>query len=122
MLFMKTKSTLFCLAFALFANICITVNAQVNQQDSLALVDFYNSTDGPNWKHHDNWLTSNPLSSWRGITVTNRRVTQIVLPANHLAGNLPSSLGHLVNLEELVLYKNQLSGSIPSPLGNLINL
>src|SRR6266540_2557783 len=119
---MKMKSTLFCLAFALFTNICITVNAQVNQHDSLALVDLYNSTNGPNWKHHTNWLTSAPLSSWWGVTVTNARVTQIHLPANYLEGNIPSSLGHIVNLVELGLSTNRLSGSIPASLGNLINL
>jgi hypothetical protein len=47
---MKTKSTLFSLVFALCANTSITVYAQaVNKQDSLALVDLYNSTDGPHW-------------------------------------------------------------------------
>ena len=45
---MKMKSLLSCFVFAVCANIH-TANAQVNIQDSLALVDLYNSTDGPNW-------------------------------------------------------------------------
>jgi len=48
---MKTKSILFCLALAVYANTNI-IHAQVNVQDSLALVDLYNSTDGPNWFLH----------------------------------------------------------------------
>src|SRR6266540_5803395 len=119
---MKTKSTLFCLAFALFANISITVNAKVNQQDSLALVDLYNSTNGPNWNNHTNWLTKNPVSTWYGVTIKNKRVTQIVLPMNNLTGSLPSSLSDLISLNHLELQKNQLIGSIPSSLGNLTNL
>src|SRR6266536_886830 len=119
---MKTKSTLFCLAFALFANISITVNAEVNQQDSLALVDLYNSTNGPNWNNHTNWLTKNPVSTWYVVTIKNKRVTQIVLPMNNLTGSLPSSLSDLISLNHLELQKNQLIGSIPSSLGNLTNL
>src|SRR6266542_1366156 len=118
---MKTKSTLFCLVFALCANIN-TSHAQVNVQDSLALVDLYNSTNGPNWNNHTNWLTKNPVSTWYGVTIKNKRVTQIVLPMNNLTGSLPSSLSDLISLNHLELQKNQLIGSIPSSLGNLTNL
>ena len=91
---MKTKSTIFFLAFAFCANIN-TTHAQVNVQDSLALVDLYNSTDGPHWLHHGNWLTSNPVSKWDGITVTNTRVTFIYLSDYGLNGTIPSSIGIL---------------------------
>src|SRR6266496_174502 len=120
--FMKTKSTLFCLVFALCVNIH-TAKAQVNVQDSLALVDLYNSTDGAHWVNNTNWLTSNPVSTWYGIiSVSNGRVIYINLETNNLAGQLPSSIGNLVNLKRLNLYSNQLSGSIPSSIGNLANL
>src|SRR4051794_10914956 len=115
---MKMKSTLFCLVFALCVNTCITVNAQVNEQDSLALVDLYNSTDGPNWYYHTNWLTS-PISKWAGVTVTNTRVTEISLYGFGLNGSIPSSFGNLTNLQRLELSSNQLSGNIPSSIGNL---
>ena len=121
---MKMKSILFCLMFALCANICITVNAQVNQQDSLALVDLYNSTDGPNWLHHGNWLTVNPVSTWYGVELgfASGRVEHLWLPVNQLSGHIPSSIGNLVNLLELNLAYNQLTGDIPSSIGNLVNL
>src|SRR4051794_28283558 len=115
---MKTKSTIFILAIALFVNIH-TVNAQVNKQDSLALVDLYNSTNGPNWKSHKNWLTDKPISTWSGVKVTNNEVTKIILNSNNLSGGIPSSIGNLINLTSLQLGFNGLSGSIPSSVGNL---
>src|SRR6266511_373673 len=119
---MKTKSILFCLVFALCVNINAS-NAQVNVQDSLALVDLYNSTGGPNWVNHTNWLTSNPVSTWYGIiSVSNGRVIHINLETNNLTGQLPSSIGNLQKLGTLRLAVNQLSGSIPSSIGNLVNL
>ncbi|HET7115445.1 MAG TPA: leucine-rich repeat domain-containing protein, partial [Hanamia sp.] len=98
-------------------------NAQVNTQDSLALVDLYNSTNGANWANHPNWLTTAPVSTWYGITLDgNNRVKFLSLVSNQLTGSLPSSIGNLTNLQELELGSNQLSGSIPSSLGNLPNL
>ena len=99
-----------------------TVQAQVAEQDSLALVAFYHATDGPNWRYKGGWLTD-PLSSrWRGVTVTGVRVTRLFLFNNLLTGSIPAELANLTNLEVLSLFKNQLTGSIPVELGNLVNL
>src|SRR3954468_6806731 len=109
---MKTKSTLFCLVVALCANTSITVYAQaVNKQDSLALIDLYNSTDGANWFVHANWLTKKPVKTWYGITLTGTRVTSLDLISNRLSGTIPSSLGNLANLNNLFLSDNELSGN-----------
>jgi len=118
---MKTKSLLSCLMFAICANIH-TTNAQVNVQDSLALVDLYNSTDGSHWKQNKNWLTINPVSKWLGIGVRNSTVTYVNLNYNNLNGRLPSSIGSLTNLTTLLLVGNHLSGNIPSSIGNLVRL
>src|SRR6266542_5797310 len=118
---MKTNSILFCL-IAFYANINMTANAQVNEQDSLALVDLYNSTHGVIWYDHTNWLTSKPVSTWYGITVTNTRVTVIYMGYNNLNGSISSSFGNLVNLNYLWLSNNHLTGSIPSSIGKLANL
>jgi len=106
--------------FALYVN-AQTANAQVNVQDSLALVDLYNSTNGPNWDNNSGWLTG-PVSKWYGITVTDTRVTKISLVHNKLNGKIASSIGNLENLGSLSLGANQLSGSIPASIGKLVNL
>ncbi len=98
-----------------------TVQAQVAEQDSLALVALYNATDGPNWSRITNWLTR-PVSQWDGVRVEGNRVTRLSLSGNHLSGAIPPELGNLAILQRLSLSNNQLTGSIPPELGNLTNL
>jgi len=94
--------------------------ADVN--DSLALVDLYNSTNGPEWYSHENWLTTAPLQTWAGVTVTNARVTSIYLPYKNLNGSLHSSIGNLTQLQDLELRYDQLRGAIPLSIGKLKQL
>ncbi len=94
---------------------------KINQQDSLALVAVYNSTNGANWKTKTNWLTGN-VSTWFGVTTQCDRVTQVDLNNNNLVGPLPSAIGNFSFLKSLKLYGNPISGTIPSAIGNLINL
>ena len=64
------------LACLLIAAICFckpaTLSAQMNVQDSIALVKLYHNTHGNGWKNHTNWLTLNPVSTWYGITIENQ--------------------------------------------------
>ncbi len=100
-----------------------TANAQpVNTNDSLALVDLYNSTNGLGWRNSYGWLTADPVSDWYGITVTGTRVTKIYLAFNNLQGSIPTSIGYLSSLKQLILRGNQLNGIIPSSIGKLTNL
>jgi hypothetical protein len=94
----------------------------VNQQDSLALVDLYNSTNGPGWINHTNWLTPAPLSSWYGIILAGGYARIISLKGNRLAGSLPSSLGNLPKVNIMDLSFNQLTGSIPASFINFSGL
>ena len=93
----------------------------IAEQDSLALVALYDSTNGAGWTHNDNWL-SGPAPSWYGITIQNGRVTQIDLHDNNLTGTIPYALGQCDSLKYLYLYSNNLSGEIPPQLGNCLNL
>ncbi len=97
--------------------------AQVLASDSLALVDFYDSTGGANWTNNAGWLDG-PIIYWHGITLdgTGKRVAGISLGSNNLTGSLPSSLGSLGFLTSLELSSNQLSGNIPSSIGGLTGL
>ena len=107
-------------------------NAQVNVQDSLALVALYNSTDGANWDPDCNfaWLTF-PVDQWYGIAVDSGRVTQIFLAIGPppffnncgLNGTIPPEIGNLTELKELNLSNNiNLTGNIPAEIGNLTQL
>ena len=92
------------------------------QRDSLALLDLYTSTAGGSWRHHDNWLSAQPLSTWYGVIVRNNRVTALSLDTNNLKGPLPVSFGDLTKLDTLSIYQNWISGDIPSSISNLIEL
>ncbi len=95
--------------------------AQVLEQDSLALVAFYNSTGGPNWNNNTNWLTG-PVSSWYGVIVEGNRVVKLGynFAFNNLNGYLPPEIGNLTALKKLTPGNNPgLSGVIPDEIGNL---
>ena len=54
----------------------IVVQAQVAQEDSLALVALYQTTDGTNWSDNTNWLTG-PVAQWFGVVVAGDRVSHL---------------------------------------------
>ncbi len=93
----------------------------VAEQDSLALVALYNSTNGDNWARNDNWLTG-PVREWYGVTVDSNRVSNLILIENKLTGTIPAEIGNITELDTLDLSKNALSGAIPPEMGNLANL
>lgn len=90
----------------------------IHLQDSLALVKFYDSTNGDNWNTHTNWKTSNPVSWWYGISLTGNRVTGITMMGNNVSGNLTSSFGNLDSLKYVSLIDNKIGGNIPTSIGN----
>jgi hypothetical protein len=100
--------------------------SQTNIGDSLALVDFYYATNGPNWTNNTNWLTG-PVKTWFGVHKAGlpwdtTRVSGIQLPNNNLSGYIPSSIGNLTWLGALFLENNNLSGPIPETIGRCIRL
>ena len=101
----------------------VEARAQDLASDKAALEALYNATGGANWTDNTNWLSSEPVGDWHGVTVSNGRVTRLDLSYNQLTGAIPASpLVNLANLEELFLNNNQLTGSIPAQLGNLASL
>ena len=91
--------------------------------DRAVLVALYQATDGENWAMSTNWLSDRPLGEWYGIVTNDSgRVTEIGLPQNLLAGELPSEVSDLTELTRLDLRRNELIGEMPDDLDDLINL
>lgn len=106
-----------------FLILVFKTNAQpgpINIQDSLALVDFYNSTNGPNWTHNDNWLIG-PVRNWYGIVAgpypDSSSVGAIWLNNNNLTGYIPAAIGNLTMLQVFNIPHNNLTGVIPQTIG-----
>jgi len=87
-----------------------------------ALMDLYNSTNGPNWTTKNNWgsnprlrLECSTKAPWFGVTcdATSSHVTGINLHSNLLIGHLPD-LSAFTELQIFDVDDNQLTGTIPS--------
>ena len=62
--------------------------------DREALIAFYNSTSGANWKNSTNWLSDKPMGEWFGVTTNeDGRVTKLHLRGNSLSGGITAKLG-----------------------------
>ncbi|APY09144.1 hypothetical protein BWZ20_12895 [Winogradskyella sp. J14-2] len=100
--------------------------SDVPQVERDALIDLYTSTNGANWTNNTNWNTTNPVSTWHGITTNNiggtEHVTQINLGQNNLTGTLPTSIEDFTHLNSLQLNTNNISGTIPVGIANLQEL
>ena len=116
--------------------------------DQMALIDFYEATNGPNWKRNDNWLTSRPLDDWYGVTtgpngvvrldlennglegrirtysiIPLGKLTYLDLSSNNISGSIPPEISEYIKeLECLYLEKTSISGVLPYQLGDLANL
>ena len=91
--------------------------------DRAALIAFYHSMDGPNWKNNTNWLSDKPIADWYGITTDNGgRVIGIAISYNDLNRQIPLQFGELAALEELEL--RGIEGDNPdlSALSDLLQL
>ena len=121
---MKLRTSIILISVIVFLITGMNQNlaSQVPAQDSLALVALYDNTDGANWTTNTGWLTTEPISTWFGIVVSDGRVTGVSLGSNNLSGTMPPEIGDLTGLTSLILNFNQINGSIPPEIGNLTNL
>ncbi|BAP57480.1 hypothetical protein THII_3183 [Thioploca ingrica] len=95
---------------------------EIPQIECEALVDLYNSTNGPNWTNNTSWNETDMPCGWERIGCSNGHVIMLNLYVNKLKGSIPNSLGNLSHLQEIYLNSNYLSGFIPDSLGNLSSL
>ena len=92
-------------------------------QEYQALIDLYNSLNGPGWTSNTNWTNTDlPLSAWHGVTVVNGDVTEINLPSNNLRGTIPRSIHLLEALKVINFGTNQVKGELPVQLARLPEL
>jgi Leucine-rich repeat (LRR) protein len=117
-------------------NTAKTAFVDVPQNERDALITFYNSTGGSNWKNtlanNKPWKindSTSDVSTWFGIEVSNGHVTGLgygfqidILIDNNLSGTIPPEIGNLTELRYIDLETNNLSGPIPAEIGNLRNL
>jgi hypothetical protein len=99
--------------------------AQVNVQDSLALVDYYDSTYGvAPWQFGQSWDLKAPVNTWLGVGVSNNRVISIKLwgGGNGAGAYIPSSFGNLTALQRIEFLDYSLSSNLPASFANLVNL
>ena len=68
------------------------------------------------------WSADIPIRDWRGVTVSNARVTELYVSSRLLTGTISPRLAQLSELKELHLIANTLTGPIPPELGELIHL
>ncbi len=94
--------------------------------DSLLLVEIYNSTDGENWDSNSGWLTDRPLSQWDGVNIAELdsttqisddgyayfQVEELVLYIQKMTGKLPDL--SFSRLKRLDMHKNNLHGKLPN--------
>lgn len=73
----------------------------------------------------DSWNNSTSVNpcNWTGVQCDSHgSVSQISLPNQNIAGQLPASFCHLLNLTVLDLYNNSISGVFPTLIYNCSNL
>ncbi|XP_066380759.1 leucine-rich repeat receptor protein kinase HPCA1-like [Miscanthus floridulus] len=94
--------------------------SQTNSQDVAALKALMN-----NWRNEpESWTGStDPCTSWVGISCSNGRVTEMRLASMNLQGTLSNAIGQLSALKYLDLSNNQnLGGPLTPNIGNLKQL
>ena len=131
---MKYRTKIPLIAILLIVHVMLNCKqnfAQCDIDDWFALKDLYNDANGNNWNNQTNWtmVSANSfppancnLANLYGVSLTNGRVSELILSNNNLSGSIAPEIDNLTALSKLWLYNNNLTGSLPPNMGNLSNL
>jgi len=119
-LFSFLLTLFFCSYFSITSFAQYEYNVIAN--DSLALIDIYQATNGRNWS--DPWQLNQNVTTWSGVSIENKRVVGLNLNGRRLVDSLPNSLNRLSELRSLNISSNNLTGSLEmlTSLSNLKSL
>ena len=127
---------------------CTDAAVDVTVAECDSLTSLYNNTQGDTWNNRDNWLKTNLVCTWEGVSCYGGVVWAVDLESNNLAGDLSaidltgltdlgrlslsdnflngdfsSVVGHLpTSLQYLYLYSNQLTGTVPAGISAFTSL
>lgn len=109
------KNTLHLLLLSIFLN---SIYAQSLEQDSLHLVEIYNTFNGPNWQGMENWLSDAPLAEWQGVGINNstNRVHSLQIVNTQAKSNFPVAVYSLDQLKTLEFKFCQILDGFPTGL------
>ena len=94
--------------------------ASCNAADVAALESLFEATGGKDWIESTGWRGEAAVEEWYGVTADALgRVTELDLTRNELVGQLPPSLGDLVQMTVLRIGSNALTGRLPEALTRL---
>jgi hypothetical protein len=119
-----------CLLLVLLPHVTI---ATTHPDDTLAIRDFYASTNGVAWREGFRWvdILKDPCDDFelfQGLKCSgnlgepNRRVTSITLSFLLISGTLLESFGLMTQLSEVFLSSNLIGGTLPLSLCNMTML
>lgn len=91
--------------------------------DSLALVAIFRASNGDNWTK-DKWDLTKPMSEWKGVTLTDARVTALKMTGKNFPGEwtMPEEIGDLQELTDLRFNSALVTGDFMDQLYKLTKL
>jgi Leucine-rich repeat (LRR) protein len=100
------------------------LQTSVSDAECNALLSLYNATAGDSWTDNTNWIYSDDICTWHGVTCGSGNVAELTLNDNNLVGSIPTAIGNLSSLMQLNLSTNSLSGALPEEIaiGTLTSL
>ena len=114
------------IAYMVFLIVITNVISSYTQDrfnDSLALVEFYDSCGGMFWSDvtTNNWKSDSTIDMWSGVFLTGDRVTRIMRVGKNVSGKIPELFTNLTLLEKIYFANNAIT-AVPDSIGKLLLL